>query len=650
MGTLIEGCACKNCKKEEDNEDNEYNEDNNNNNNKSDTESNNDEIDNSLYAYSRKEIPKNIVDVKFRTDFLVKENFGNPFDIYLELEELGEGAYGVVKKVCLKDNPDTIRAMKIISKENIMEGQSQKLIDEIKILKKLEHPNIMKIYEYFNDKKNIYIISELCDQGDLLGKLTKLGKMSELVVKFLMGQILNALSYLHDNRVFHGDIKLENVMLYKTSRKKGRRFTKLNTDLNSSVKLQEDIESLYTGKKDKNLRSSLIFVEDMTNYEVKIIDFGCSKFLQKKKNNKLSGIVGTSIYCSPEVIDNEYDERSDEWSCGVLMYILLCGEVPFPGETEEEIFANVKKGCIDFSKRAFKKVSPNCIDLIKKLLTLNKKNRITASEALKHKFFTESFNPAMVLKENKDFHLLKRLLSLQKLPSKFHEMVVAYCCFNFINKEEEKQLRELFRFLDRDNKNKIALNDFQAGFREAHIMVSKYELKNIMNFLDTDGSGLIEYQEFLRATCDKKLLFKDENLKAVFGIIDKDKKGYATSEDIQKFVLGTKNSVNRNTIKGCIAQIGMKKNSILSFEQFCDIIRNNSILQNEKGGKELEDEDEGFFAVEPSDKSKSTKNIIEQVENDKLIYNMTEGDQIVEIPNHFGKGNRYLHRINTTKA
>lgn len=256
----------------------------------------------------------------------------------------------------------------------------------------------------------------------------------------------------------------------------------------------------------------------------------------------------------------------------------------------------------------------------------------------------------MVLKENKDFHLLKRLLSLQKLPSKFHEMVAAYCCFNFINKEEEKQLRELFRFLDRDNKNKLAINDFQAGFREAHIMVSKYELKNIMNFLDTDGSGLIEYQEFLRATCDKKLLFKDENLKAVFGIIDKDKKGYATSGDIQKFVLGTKNSVNRNTIKGCIAQIGMKKNSILSFEQFCDIIRNNSILQNEKGGKELEDEDEGFITVEPSDKSKSTKNIIEQVENDKLIYNMTEGDQIVEIPNHFGKGNRYLHRINTTKA
>ena len=496
MGSLVNGCACDNCNKEDEE-----------NNDESETESNNEEIDIKLNTLSRREIPKNIVDVKFKTGSLVKEYFGNPFDIYEELEELGEGAYGVVKKVCLKENPETIRAMKIIPKENIMEGQSQKLLDEIQILRKLEHPNIMKIYEYFNDSKNIYIVSELCDQGDLLGKMIKLGSMSEVVVKFLMGQILNAVSYLHDNRVFHGDIKLENVMLYKTSKKQGRRFTKLNKDLNSSYKLQQDIENLYKDKTQK-LRSSIVFVEDMTDYEVKLIDFGCSKFLQKKKNNKMSGIVGTSIYCSPEVIDDLYDERSDEWSCGVLMYILLCGEPPFQGETEEEIFANVKKGYIDFSKSKFNNVSENCIDLIKKLLCSNRKTRIKASEALNHNFFTENFNPSKALTQNKDLNILKRFIRLEKLPSKLHEVVIAYCCFNFINKEEEKQLRELFRFMDTDNKNKLTMEDFKKAFRQANLMVSKYELKKIMNILDSDGSNLIEYQEFLRAICDKKSLFK----------------------------------------------------------------------------------------------------------------------------------------------
>ena len=639
MGSLVNGCACDNCNKEDEE-----------NNDESETESNNEEIDIKLNTLSRREIPKNIVDVKFKTGSLVKEYFGNPFDIYEELEELGEGAYGVVKKVCLKENPETIRAMKIIPKENIMEGQSQKLLDEIQILRKLEHPNIMKIYEYFNDSKNIYIVSELCDQGDLLGKMIKLGSMSEVVVKFLMGQILNAVSYLHDNRVFHGDIKLENVMLYKTSKKQGRRFTKLNKDLNSSYKLQQDIENLYKDKTQK-LRSSIVFVEDMTDYEGKLIDFGCSKFLQKKKNNKMSGIVGTSIYCSPEVIDDLYDERSDEWSCGVLMYILLCGEPPFQGETEEEIFANVKKGYIDFSKSKFNNVSENCIDLIKKLLCSNRKTRIKASEALNHNFFTENFNPSKALTQNKDLNILKRFIRLEKLPSKLHEVVIAYCCFNFINKEEEKQLRELFRFMDTDNKNKLTMEDFKKAFRQANLMVSKYELKKIMNILDSDGSNLIEYQEFLRAICDKKSLFKEENLKAVFAVIDKDKKGYATAADIQKFVFGNQKNVNRNTIQGCTAQIGMEKDSKLSFEQFCEIIRNNTTL-NHDDNNSSDSENEVKFDINQKNGEKnfkSSKNVMEKVNNDKLIYNMTEGDDIVENPEKYEKTLKFK-RINTTKA
>ena len=631
MGQVLEGCACKNCNKQQENINDE----------ESESESN-EESGKKLYSQSRREIPKNILDVKFKTDILVNEYFCNPFDIYKELEELGEGAYGVVKKVCLKENPDTVRAMKIISKENVVEGQSQKLFDEIQILKKLEHPNIMKIYEYYDDSKNIYIVSELCDQGDLLGKMTKLGSMSELVVKFLMSQILNALSYLHDNRVFHGDIKLENVMLYKTSKKKGRRFTKLNNELNSSFKLQEDIENVYK-EQNKDKRTSLTFLEDMTNFEVKLIDFGCSKFLQKKKHNKLSGIVGTSIYCSPEVIDNLYDERSDEWSCGVLMYILLCGEPPFQGETEEEIFANVKKGVIDFSKKKFQNVSNNCKDLIKKLLTPNKKYRIKASEALKHPFFTENFNPMSALIQSKDLNILKRFISLKKLPSKLHEVVIAYCCFNFISKEEEKQLRGLFRFMDHDNKNKLTIQDFKRSFKEANIMVSSYELKNIMNILDNDGSNLIEYQEFLRATCDKKLLFSDENLKAVFAVIDKKKKGYATSEDIQRFVLGNnKKNLNKSTIKGCTAQIGMKKNTKLTFEQFCEIIRNNCCLPNNDSS---DSEDEDIFENKPSTNFRSSKNIMDKIENEKMLYNMTEGDEKLEKPHNL----RAFHRINTTK-
>ena len=384
------------------------------------------------------ETPKTSIEFPVKLKNLFIEHFSNPWDTYVELSTLGEGAYGVVKKVYLKSSPDTLRAMKIIPKENIIENSDgTQLIDEIEILKNLEHPNIMKIYECFNDKNNVYIVSEFCDQGDLLGKMEKLGSLNELVVKFLMGQILNAIAYLHSNRIFHGDIKLENVMLYKTSLRESRRFSRINKDLNRNKKLQNDIESSFNKKKFVS-KKSFNYIEDMNDYEVKLIDFGCSKYLVTKKDNNLSGIVGTSIYCSPEVIDNLYDEKSDEWSCGILMYILLCGEPPFQGETEEEIFANIKKGKYSFSQPEFSNVSDNCKDLIRKLLEPNKKNRIKASEALKHPFFTENYNPNMAMVNNVDKNILRKLLEIKQLPSKFHELIEAYLAFNFLKKERNK--------------------------------------------------------------------------------------------------------------------------------------------------------------------------------------------------------------------
>ena len=244
----------------------------------------------------------------------------------------------------------------------------------------------------------------------------------------------------------------------------------------------------------------------------------------------MRGIVGTSIYCSPEVIDNLYDEKSDEWSCGVLMYILLCGEPPFKGSTEDEIFENVKNYNINYNHENLKNVSKNCIDLIKRLIEPNKRLRITAAQALKHSFFTENLNPMKILTQHKDLSILNRFINMKRFPSILHEVVIAYCCSNFISQEEEKNLKELFRFLDKENKNKLTINDFKIGLKAANI--------NVVDILDNDGNKTIEYQEFLRALCDKSSLFKEKNLKAVFSVIDKDKKGYANVNDIKSFIYG----------------------------------------------------------------------------------------------------------------
>ena len=165
-------------------------------------------------------LPQDVLNIPIRRNSLIVEWYRNPYDIYDELETLGSGGFGLVKKVCLKNNPESIRAMKIIPRDNLLKGiNDANLLEEIFILKNLDHPNIMKLYEFFVDYQNFYIISEFFDQGDLLKKIQKLRRMNQIVVKFIMNQVFNAISYLHSKGVLHGDIKLENIMLYTTTKK-----------------------------------------------------------------------------------------------------------------------------------------------------------------------------------------------------------------------------------------------------------------------------------------------------------------------------------------------------------------------------------------------------------------------------------------------
>ena len=519
------------------------------------------------------EAPKEIKDIKIKANNLFMERHQSPWKFYEELENIGSGMYGAVVKVRQISNPDNIRAMKIIPEENVLQGEGASLIDEIEILKNLEHINIMKVYECFVDNNNYYIVSELCDQGHLLSKLEKLGKMDQIVVKYLMDQIFNAVAYLHSKNILHGDIKLENVLLRKIRKGDGRRFTNINIDFNQNEELTEDINKNF-GKKQTS-KTSKNYIKDMMNYEVKLIDFGCSKYFvrKNKKKKKLRGIIGTSIYCSPEVVDNLYDERSDEWSCGVLMYILLSGVAPFSGETEEEIFEKIKKCKYDFSPAPFKKVSKNCKDLIRRLLEPKKQYRIKADEALRHPFFTESFDPNSAMTEDKDLNILKDFIKPVKYCSKFHEAVAVFLFMNHLPPEEESRLKSVFRYLDKDGKGIITKEIMKQSLEEIGVDISDEELQKIFDEIDENGSSFIEYQEFLRNTYDVNKLINEKNLKDVYHVICGDKQNM-TGEDIKNFVFHDK-IVRDETLKEYFESFGMKYEDSIGFDDFFKMIKNN---------------------------------------------------------------------------
>ena len=529
-------------------------------------------------------LPSDVINMKVKANPIIQHKTG-PWSLYKEIDEIGFGTYGIVKKVCLKDNPDIIRALKIIPKDRLIQGfDDEKLSDEILILKNLDHPNIMKLYEFFVDENNFYMVSEYCDQGDLYGNIKKLSYMNEIVVKFLMEQIFNAVAYLHSKGVFHGDIKLENIMLYTTTKYSPQRFTMINRRLSHDVSLQKEINKSHGGIMSKKTDE---LIKYMLNYEIKLIDFGCSKILTKKGERK-SGIIGTSIYCSPEVVDDLYDEKCDEWSCGVLMYVLLCGEPPFKGENEEEIFKKIKKCEYNFNPEPFKYVSKNCIDLIKKLLEPKSHRRIKAIDALKHPFFTEDFNPDSALTKNKDLSLIQKLSEIKKPFSKFHEAVTSYMCSNYISKDEEKKLRAVFRYLDYDRKNILTKEKLEKRLKENGKLLTEKKIQNILDAFDFDSSGAIEYQEYITGLCDKNLLFQDINLKRFFELIDNGKKGYLNSEDIISFAFQNKN-VNKEAIEEYLKQFGMKIDDKLYFDNFAYIMQNNCSLDSNQNAIENND-------------------------------------------------------------
>ena len=531
-------------------------------------------------------LPQDVLNIPIRRNSLIVEWYKNPYDLYDELETIGSGGFGLVKKVCLKNNPESIRAMKIIPRNYLLKGiNDANLLEEIFILKNLDHPNIMKLYEFFVDCKNFYIISEFFDQGDLLKKIEKLRTMNQIVVKFIMNQVFSAIAYLHSKGVLHGDIKLENIMLYSTTKEVNQRFTMINKKLDLDKDLQRDLNNFYkiNYKSQKNTKKVM---DDITNYEIKLIDFGCSKLFSKKKHKKISGIIGTSLYCSPEVVDNLYDEKCDEWSCGVLMYILLSGKAPFPGETEEEIFEKIKKCKYNFDSPVFKNVNDNCKDLIKKLLEPSIHKRIKASEALKHPFFIEEFDTNKALIENKDLSLLENIINIKPYTSKFHQSIIAFLCVNYINKDEEKKLRKIFRYIDKDGKNILNTKTLEEKLKENGYLLTKEKLDNIIKTLDRDSNGTIEYQEFLAGVCDKESLFSDNNLKSAFNCIDQGEKGYITADDIKNFIFKGKEVKNKIFID-YLKQFGMEIDDEINFNDFVFLIRNNKKLNYLEEEKEL---------------------------------------------------------------
>ena len=555
---------------------------------------------------NRKNKPlKSLSNLPIGTVNVIRKQIGDPNINYTVIKALGHGSFGHVFKVVHKITGN-IRSIKVIPKNNIKTGITKdEIIQEINIIKSLDHPHIIKMFEFYIDENNYYLVNEFCSEGDLNEKMHKIKFVSEYICKLLMFQIFNAVRYLHSKKVIHGDLKLENIMVdfiledqnLKNDtplHERKKSFTSVikndSKEIDDYISKHDFIKSYTTeetcdtidkvknstiydkNEKDlKNNNNNIKIIKNLKNYELKLIDFGCSKMFTTYKRN-FEDTIGTVVYCSPEVLLNNYNEKCDIWSCGIIFYLLLSGNFPFSGKTENEIIEKILNPKIEFNLPIFNNISEEAKDLIKKCLIYDKNKRISAEEALTHPFFS-NIDPNNLYNEN--IEIKQVLFSLKNFSkhSKFYQVVLAFLSHNYAEKGELEKLKKIFYKIDTNLDGKLSKEELMNAYKLSGIKIKKSQLDKIINSMDFDNNGYIEYEEFIRATIPKENLFTDINLKTAFDMFDLDKNGSISLSEIKE-VLGIKKNDDDKVIQELMNEVHRTGNEEITFEQFKESMLN----------------------------------------------------------------------------
>lgn len=256
---------------------------------------------------------------------------------------LGEGTFGKVKFARNVETGDNV-AIKILDKEKILRhkmiGQIKR---EISTMKLIRHPNVIRMYEVMASKTKIYIVLEFVTGGELFDIIARRGRLKEDEARKYFQQLINAVDYCHSRGVFHRDLKPENLLLD-------------------------------------------------SNGVLKVSDFGLSALPQQvREDGLLHTTCGTPNYVAPEVINNKgYDgAKADLWSCGVILFVLMAGYLPFEDTNLMSLYKKIFKAeftCPSWFSTSAKK-------LIKRILDPNPQTRITITEVIENEWFKKGYQP-----------------------------------------------------------------------------------------------------------------------------------------------------------------------------------------------------------------------------------------------------------------
>ncbi|KAG3285775.1 serine/threonine-protein kinase 33 [Ictidomys tridecemlineatus] len=288
-------------------------------------------------------------------------------DFYTFGRILGQGSFGLVVEATDKET-ETKWAIKTVNKEKAGSSAVKLLEREVNILKSVNHKHIIHLEQVFETPKKMYLVMELCEDGELKAVLDRKGHFSENETRWIIQSLASAIAYLHTKDIVHRDLKLENILV----------------------------------------KSSFVDANNEMNLNIKVTDFGLAVKKHGRAEAMMQATCGTPIYMAPEVINaHDYSQQCDIWGIGVIMYYLLCGEAPFLANSEETLFELIKKGELHFENPIWNSVSDCAKSVLKQLLKVDPAHRITAKELLDNQWLTgnthSSMRPTNVLELMKEW-------------------------------------------------------------------------------------------------------------------------------------------------------------------------------------------------------------------------------------------------------
>jgi calcium/calmodulin-dependent protein kinase I len=234
-------------------------------------------------------------------------------------------------------------AIKCVLRKDLPPADDAAIYDECAILASLSHPHIVPLIDFFDEKDCYFIVMELMSGGDLFDRIGKKKAYSEADARDLIVKMLKSVAYCHQHRIAHCDMKPKNLLLMS---------------------------------------------DDNDSY-IKLADFGFAARVHTPKS--LSKQCGTPFFVAPEILMRKgYDQAADMWSVGCIIYLLLSGNLPFMGRSQKELFRKIVAGTFDFDDEEWVDISEDAKDLVRKLLIMNPDERITANDAVRHKWLKAS--------------------------------------------------------------------------------------------------------------------------------------------------------------------------------------------------------------------------------------------------------------------